>query len=108
MSRLQVDLSRVREIVLVGEDRACPDCGAKMHIRCCRRRNIHTFQGPVRLIVKLVQCRKEHDEIRKLFLRAMFDVFTWQDGQLVRESRDHVPLPQVNPKLVKELIDAVE
>ncbi len=54
MSRLQVDRSRVREIVLVREDRACPECWAKMHIRSCRMRNIHTLQGPVRLIVKLV------------------------------------------------------
>ena len=58
MSRLQVDPSRVREIVLVREDRACPECGAKMHIRCCRTRE--TFirsKVSVRLIVKLVQCR---------------------------------------------------
>ena len=59
MSRLQVDPLRVREIVLVREDRVCPECGVKMHIRCSRTRNIHTLHGPVRLIVKLVQCRSE-------------------------------------------------
>jgi len=30
-----------------------------MHIRCERTRNIHTLRGPVRLIIKLVQCRNE-------------------------------------------------
>jgi hypothetical protein len=30
-----------------------------MHIRCDRTRNIHTLAGPVRLIVKLLQCRNE-------------------------------------------------
>ena len=67
MSRLQVDRSRVREIVLVREDRACPECGAKMHIRCRRTRNIHTLPRPVRLVVKLVQCRNEQCDDAKTF-----------------------------------------
>jgi len=45
MCRLQVDQSRVREVVLVREDRACPQCGARMHIRCSRQRSIHTLAG---------------------------------------------------------------
>jgi len=59
MSRFQVDQSRVREVILVGKDRSCPACGTKMRIRCERRRSIHTLRGPVRLIIKLLQCRNE-------------------------------------------------
>lgn len=57
MSRLPVCGSLVQEVVLVREDRACPRCGRKMHIRCCRERSIQTLEGPLRLKVKLVQCR---------------------------------------------------
>ena len=89
MSRLQVDPSKVCEIVLVREDRACPECGAKMHIRCCRTRNIHTLQGPVRLIIKLVQCGNEECGDAKTFAPEQefeyamprwgigWDVFCW-------------------------------
>lgn len=104
MSRLPVVPSRVREIVLVREDRACPECGTKMHIRCCRRRNIHTLQGPVRLIVKLVQCRNGQCESTKTFVPepeaeyAMprwgigWDVFCWI-GQ--RRFSRHWSVPQI-------------
>ena len=57
MSRLPMDRSRVREVVLVRHDRSCPACGAKMRVQCERTRVIHTLQGPVRLIIKLLQCR---------------------------------------------------
>ena len=67
MSRFQVDRSRVREVVLVRQDRGCPACGAKMHIRCDRTRNIHTLEGPMRLIVKLLQCRNEECDTAKTF-----------------------------------------
>jgi hypothetical protein len=89
MSRLQVDASKIREVVLIREDRACPRCGATMHIRCCRTRILQTLQGPLRLIVKLVQCPKAHGEQAKTFApeqefdHAMprwaigWDVFCW-------------------------------
>ena len=67
MSRFQVDGSRARDVVLVRQDRACPGCGAKMHIRCDRTRNIHTLEGPMRLIVKLLQCRNEECDTAKTF-----------------------------------------
>jgi hypothetical protein len=59
MARFQMDRSRLRQVVLVRRDRSCPACGRKMHIRCCRTRTIYTFAGPVRLVVKLLQCRNE-------------------------------------------------
>lgn len=89
MSRLRVDPSRVREIVLVREDRVCPACGARMHVRCSRTRNIHTLSGPVRLIVKLVQCSNEQCDSTRTFASEQeaeyamprwgigWDVFCW-------------------------------
>ena len=108
MSRLQVDPARVREIVLVREDRACPECGAKMHIRCCRMRSIHSLQGPMRLIVKLVQCRNEHCDNTKTFAPEQeaeyamprwgigWDVFCWI-GQ--RRFSRHWSVPQIRHEL---------
>ena len=89
MSRLRVDPSRVREIVLVREDRVCPVCGARMHVRCSRTRNIQTLSGPVRLIVKLVQCPNEQCDSTRTFASEQeaeyamprwgigWDVFCW-------------------------------
>ena len=89
MSRLEVDESRIREVVLVREDRACPECRTRMHVRCRRMRNIHTLEGPVRLIVKLVQCRNEACDSRTTFAPEQeaeyalprwgvgWDVFCW-------------------------------
>ncbi len=67
MSRLEVDESRIREVVLVREDRACPECRARMHVRFRGLRNIHTLNGPVRLTVKLVQCRNKACDSRTTF-----------------------------------------
>ena len=67
MSRFQVDRSKARKVVLVRQNRACPACGAKMHIRCNRTRNIDTLEGPMRLIVKLLQCRNEECDTAKTF-----------------------------------------
>jgi len=57
MSRFPMDRSSAREVVLVRQDRGCPACGAKMRVQCKRTRLIHTLQGPVHLIIKLLQCR---------------------------------------------------
>jgi len=109
MCRLQVDQSRVREVVLVREDRACPQCGAKMHIRCSRKRNIHTLAGPLRLIVKLVQCRREQCDLTKTFAPEQeaeyamprwgigWDVFCWI-GQ--RRFSRHWSVPQIRFELL--------
>ena len=67
MARFQMDQSKVREVVLVRGDRKCPACGGKMHIRCCRKRTIYTFAGPVRLVVKLLQCLNEKCDTMKTF-----------------------------------------
>jgi hypothetical protein len=67
MSRFPMDRSRVREVVLVRQVRSCPACGGKMHIHCDRTRNIHTLEGPVRLIVKLLQCRNVECSSAKTF-----------------------------------------
>jgi len=65
MSRLPMDRSKVREVVLVRQDRSCPACGAKMRVQCERTRIIHTLQGPVRLIVKLLQCGNDECDSTK-------------------------------------------
>ena len=76
MSRFPMDRSRVREVVLVRQDRNRPACEAKMHVHSERTRIIHTLQGPVRLIVKLLQCRnKECDWVRLPCPRGELAVF---------------------------------
>jgi hypothetical protein len=108
MSRLQVDQSKVHELVLNRENRACPKCREKMHVRCRRERSLHTFQGPVRLNVKLVQCRNEHCDHRKLMSPEQessfamprwgigWDVFCWI-GQ--RRFSRHWSVPQIRNEL---------
>ena len=56
MSRFQMDQSKVRKVILIRQDRGCPTCGTKMRIRSDRSRNIHTLEGPLRLVVKLLHC----------------------------------------------------
>ncbi len=109
MCRLRVDESRVREVVLIREDRACPQCGARMHIRCSRKRSIHTLSGPLRLIVKLVQCRHKQCDLTKTFAPEQeeeyamprwgigWDVFCWI-GQ--RRFSRHWSAPQIRLELV--------
>ncbi len=108
MSRFQVDRSKVREVILARKDRGCPACGAKMQIRCERRRNIHTLDGPVRLIVKLLHCPNEDCDTVKMFAPddeaeyAMprwgigWDVFCWM-GQ--RRFSRHWSVPQIRHEL---------
>lgn len=108
MSRLQVHQSKVRELVLNRKDRACPKCRRKMHVRCRRERSLHTLQGPVRLNIKLVQCRNEHCDYRKLVNPEQepgyamprwgigWDVFCWI-GQ--RRFSRHWSVPQIRNEL---------
>jgi hypothetical protein len=93
---------------LVREDRACPACGAPMHIRCCRTRIIQTLEGPVRLLVKLVQCGNERCDDAKTFAPEQeseyamprwgigWDVFCWI-GQ--RRFSRHWSVPQIRHEL---------
>jgi hypothetical protein len=93
MSRLEVDESRIREVVLVREDRTCPKCRARMRVRCRRTRNIHTLEGPVRLIVKLVQCRNEACDSRTTFPGPL----SGKDGvRRLNELADKECLPTAN------------
>jgi len=108
MSRLQLDESKVFECVLDREDRACPECGGKMHVRCRRERNIQTLKGPLRLNIKLVQCRQECCDQRTLFSPEQekqyamprwgigWDVFCWI-GQ--RRFSRHWSVPQIRHEL---------
>lgn len=108
MSRLQVQESKVQERVLEREDRACPKCQQKMHVRCRRERRLHTLQGPVRLNVKLMQCRNELCDHRKLASPEQessyamprwgigWDVFCWI-GQ--RRFSRHWSVPQIRHEL---------
>lgn len=109
MCRLRVDESRVREVVLIREDRACPQCGARMHIRCTRKRSIHTLSGPLRLIVKLVQCCHGQCDLTTTFAPEQeseyamprwgigWDLFCWI-GQ--RRFSRHWSVPQIRLELV--------
>lgn len=108
MSRIRVEESKFQELVLTRVDRACPKCQRKMHVRCRRERRLHTLQGPVRLNVKLVQCRNEQCDYRELLSPeeessyAMprwgigWDVFCWI-GQ--RRFSRHWSVPQIRLEL---------
>ena len=108
MSRLLVDESEVRELQLDREDRTCPKCEEKMHVRCHRQRNIVTLDGPVRLNVRLVQCPNKECDYMKLLgseeesSYAMprwgigWDVFCWI-GQ--RRFSRHWSVPQIRNEL---------
>ncbi len=79
-----------------------------MHIRCERSRNIHMLEGPVRLIVKLLQCRNEECDTARTFAPeeeaeyAMprwgigWDVFCWM-GQ--RRFSRHWSVRQIHHEL---------
>jgi len=79
-----------------------------MHVRCQRQRNIVTLEGPVRLSVKLLQCREDLCGRKKLHgseQEASFamprwgigwDVFCWI-GQ--RRFLRHWSVPQIRTEL---------
>ena len=108
MSRLAVDQSAVRVVVLDREDRVCPQCGGRMHVRCCRQRRIHSLDGPLQLDLKLVQCSNAHCAQMKLFGPEQecgyamprwgigWDVFCWI-GQ--RRFSRHWSVPQIRNEL---------
>lgn len=108
MSRLFVDESKVQEVQLDRENRTCPECETRMHVRCHRRRNIVTFDGPIRLSIRLVQCPNEQCDHMKLFGSEKegsyalprwgigWDVFCWI-GQ--RRFSRHWSVPQIRNEL---------
>ena len=108
MSRHTVEESEVRELTLDREDRACPECGGRMHVRCRRPRSILTLDGPLRLSVGLVQCCDERCEHMKLYGSEQesgyamprwgigWDVFCWI-GQ--RRFSRHWSVPQIRNEL---------
>lgn len=67
MSRHRVEESTVRELTLDREDRVCPACRERMHVRCRRPRSILTLEGPLRLSVRLVQCGNQRCEHMTLY-----------------------------------------
>lgn len=44
------------DVILEVEDSSCRECGRRMHVRAHGHHRILTFEGPVHLIGKLVQC----------------------------------------------------
>lgn len=108
MSRLMVEECTVRELALDREDRICPECGGRMHVRCRRSRSILTLEGPLRLSVGLVQCSVERCEHMKLYGAEQesglamprwgigWDVFCWI-GQ--RRFSRHWSVPQIRNEL---------
>ena len=67
MSRQTVEESAVRDLTLDREDRACPECGRRMHVRCRWSRSVLTLLAPLRLSVGFVQCCDEWCEYMKLY-----------------------------------------
>ena len=108
MSRHPVEESAEFELALDREDRTCPKCGGRMHVRCRRSRSILTMEGPLRLSVGLVQCCDERCEHMTLYnpeqecSLAMprwgigWDVFCWI-GQ--RRFSRHWSVPQIRNEL---------
>jgi len=108
MSRHTVEESAVRDLALDREDRTCPECGQRMHVRCRRSRSILTLEGPLRLSVGQVQCCDERCEHMKLYGPEQesgyamprwgigWDVFCWI-GQ--RRFSRHWSVPQIRNEL---------
>ena len=108
MSRLAVEESSVQELILDREDRLCPECGQRMHVRSRRSRSILTLEGPVRLSVGLVKCcdqQRQHDKLYSPEQEASlamprwgigWDVFCWI-GQ--RRFSRHWSVPQIREEL---------
>ena len=44
------------DVVLEVENPWCSTCGSRMHVRSNRHRYLFSFQGPLHLICKLMQC----------------------------------------------------
>jgi hypothetical protein len=68
MSRLPMDRSRVREIVLVRQDRRCPACRAKMHVAARHQdldemRQAYHAKGKVVLTIDGLQPEKGHETL---------------------------------------------
>lgn len=108
MSRLKVDESKVHHVILEREDRFCPCCAEKMHVRYHRNRSVHTFDGPIGLKLKEVQCRNDQCSCRQIFSPEQesqiamprwgigWDVFCWI-GQ--RRFSRHWSVPQIRDEL---------
>ncbi len=108
MSRHTVEECAVRDLALDRDDRSCPECGRRMHVRCRRQPNILTLDVPLRLSVGLVQCRDKLCEHMKLHNPEQesgyamprwgigWDVFCWM-GQ--RRFSRHWSVPQIRNEL---------
>lgn len=108
MSRLAVEESIVQQLSLDREDRLCPECGKRMHVRSRRSRNILTLDGPMRVSVGLVKCCNQQCEHTKLYSPEQeaslamprwgigWDVFCWI-GQ--RRFSRHWSVPQIRNEL---------
>src|SRR5664279_1552523 len=108
MSRLAVEKSAVRQLNLDREDRLCPECGGRMHVRCRRSRSILTLDGPTQLSIGLVRCCDSSCEHTKLYSPEQeaslamprwgigWDVFCWI-GQ--RRFSRHWSVPQIRNEL---------
>ncbi len=108
MSRHTVEESAVRDLTLDRDDRTCPGCGRRMHIRCRQSRSILTLEGPLRLSLGLVQCCDERCEHMKLYGPEQesgyamprwgigWDIFCWI-GQ--RRFSRHWSVPQIRNEL---------
>jgi hypothetical protein len=95
-------------------DRGCPVCGRMMHICDHRYRHLHTLEGPVELVCKLVHCPDPgcagHAKTKSPELEATIAPAKWAIGWDVlcwighRRCSRHWPIPQIQG----ELTDAYE
>lgn len=98
-----------KRLELVPENRSCPSCGRFMHICDHRYHPIHTLEGPVKIVSKLVHCPESvcpgHSRtlspeaeigVALPFLAVGWDVFAWI-GQ--RRFSRHWSVPQICQEL---------
>ena len=95
----------VQELTVDRQDRLCPECGQRMHVRS---RVMLTLEGPTRLSIGLVKCCDQQCQHSKLYSleqeasMAMprwgigWDVFCWI-GQ--RRFSRHWSVPQIRNEL---------
>jgi hypothetical protein len=110
MARLLPGNVAWKEVVLEHQDPSCSACGRSMHVKKHRRRRVHTLDGPVCYVLKLMQCphpachnhRRTFSPDQELTLAMPWwligwDVFCWLGH---RRFARHWSVPQLRAELV--------
>jgi len=98
-----------REIVLEHDDPSCSLCGRRMHVKRHRRRRVHTLEGPVVYVLKVLHCPQaacpnHHRSFRSARESTLslprwligWDVFCWLGH---RRFARHWSVPQLRAEL---------